>query len=376
MAEPRKIVLVLGNGFDLDLGLKTSYQDFWKTDYCPKGYPAPLIHHLNQRWPDNLDAVKWYDLENELLNYYYLRTSTSNYPDVVSPDLLEYIRRFDPYEYTCSSFSGIDERMKTSLKLGYAQFGQAECWADIPLQEDFKQPAEWRDQKALQLIKDGLCNYLRSIENKQPTSDSMASYLLLAMTESAEVGDSISIFSFNYTHLQLPINYLENISVQYVHGCCDDNKIIVGTRDDLNMDENYDLLQKAMDPAFNPPSLVPALLNADEVIIFGHSLGENDRQYFAPLFRKQVDYDNPVREDITIFTWNHESQNEIKRSLQKMTGGNLSALYSINQPVIIKTANIEEDQRSLYNFLVNHHVNKHFAKEVVGKLIARNKSKT
>ena len=69
MAEPRKIVLILGNGFDLDLGLKTSYKDFWESEFCPKDYPAPLIHHLNQRWPDNLDAVKWYDLENELLNY-------------------------------------------------------------------------------------------------------------------------------------------------------------------------------------------------------------------------------------------------------------------------------------------------------------------
>ena len=43
MAEPRKIVLILGNGFDLDLGLKTSYKDFWESEFCPKDYPAPLI---------------------------------------------------------------------------------------------------------------------------------------------------------------------------------------------------------------------------------------------------------------------------------------------------------------------------------------------
>ena len=63
----RNIVVILGNGFDLDLGLKTSYKDFWESEFCPLFYPAPLIYHLNQRWPDNLDAVKWYDLENELL---------------------------------------------------------------------------------------------------------------------------------------------------------------------------------------------------------------------------------------------------------------------------------------------------------------------
>ena len=74
MKEPRKIVVILGNGFDLDFGLKTSYKDFWESEFCPKDYPAPLINHLNQRWRDNLEAVKWYDLENELLNYYTLIT--------------------------------------------------------------------------------------------------------------------------------------------------------------------------------------------------------------------------------------------------------------------------------------------------------------
>ena len=67
---PKSIVLVLGNGFDLDLGLRTSYKDFWESDYCPKSYPAPLIKHLNEKWPDSLDKVKWYDLENELLEYF------------------------------------------------------------------------------------------------------------------------------------------------------------------------------------------------------------------------------------------------------------------------------------------------------------------
>ena len=88
MAEPRKIVLILGNGFDLDLGLKTSYKDFWESEFCPKDYPAPLIHHLNQRWPDNLDAVKWYDLENELLNYYKGLHNLKDGEDILTEDFI------------------------------------------------------------------------------------------------------------------------------------------------------------------------------------------------------------------------------------------------------------------------------------------------
>ena len=49
IGDKRK-VLILGNGFDLDLGRKTLYKDFYESDYCPKDYPAPLIHHLNKKW--------------------------------------------------------------------------------------------------------------------------------------------------------------------------------------------------------------------------------------------------------------------------------------------------------------------------------------
>lgn len=65
-----KKVLIIGNGFDLDLGRKTLYKDFYNSEDCPREYPAPLINYLNSKWASNLDAVKWYDLENELYSYY------------------------------------------------------------------------------------------------------------------------------------------------------------------------------------------------------------------------------------------------------------------------------------------------------------------
>ena len=88
METSRKIVLVLGNGFDLDLGRKTSYRDFWESEFCPKDYPAPLIRHLNQKWEDGCEAVKWYDLENELLEYYISNSKTAKWKDVVSDEEL------------------------------------------------------------------------------------------------------------------------------------------------------------------------------------------------------------------------------------------------------------------------------------------------
>ena len=80
MATNTKKILILGNGFDLDLGRKTLYKDFYESEFCPKDYPAPLIKHLNEKWTDNLESVKWYDLENEILNYYEkIKVAGENY---------------------------------------------------------------------------------------------------------------------------------------------------------------------------------------------------------------------------------------------------------------------------------------------------------
>ena len=105
MAEPRKIVLILGNGFDLDLGLKTSYKDFWESEFCPKDYPAPLIHHLNQRWPDNLDAVKWCDLENELLNYYKSIPDPTKGQDIITEEERTLLEKFTAYGHACGWYN-------------------------------------------------------------------------------------------------------------------------------------------------------------------------------------------------------------------------------------------------------------------------------
>ena len=370
MSESRNIVLILGNGFDLDLGLKTSYKDFWESDYCPKNYPAPIIHHLNQCWPDTLDAVKWYDLENELLNYYKGIPDPKNPRDFLTDEEKSFLETFQAYKLGYGLYSDKEELIQSLYeKRVIVEAKNLLIPIDAPFQDDCLKTPKWRDVKALELIKEGLCAYLKSIDKPIPESMTVAFHMLLALAKSAEAGNSINIFTFNYTRVQMRGYSLTDIPVHYMHGCCADGRIIVGTRDDINVDPGYDFLLKAMDDSFSPPDIVSALKDADEVIIFGHSLGENDRQYFAPFFLRQVDYDNPVRKDIVIFTRDNKSKVEIKRALQNMTGGKLSALYSVNQPVIIRTRNLDEDQQALYNFLVKHHTEEHFAKEIIGKLL-------
>ena len=156
-----------------------------------------------------------------------------------------------------------------------------------------------------------------------------------------------------------------------MHGSCEEGSIILGTRDDIELNANYDFFQKSFDPRFNPPALVEVLREADEIIIFGHSIGENDSQYFKAFFKQQTDFAHPHRKDITIFTWDNESEMQIKRSLQNMTDGNLSTLYGLNNIQIIKTGNLQEDQQKLYDFMVRHGKGELPTREFISKLLSK-----
>lgn len=370
MGEPKKIVLILGNGFDLDLGLKTSYKDFWESEYCPKAYPAPLIHHLNQCWPGSLDAVKWYDLENELLNYYASIPNPKAPKDIITEEERRFLEVFEAYKVGYGLYNDQSDIIQSLFEKNIIlQTNRSLCPLDAPYKKDCLRMPQERDERALNLIKEGICKYLRSIDKSLPKNETMASQLLLTIAKAREAGDFIEIFTFNYTRVPYIGKDVKEIPIHYMHGCCEDGKIIVGTRDDTGMVQEYDFLQKVMDDTFAPPDIVSALKDADDVIIFGHSLGENDRQYFAPFFLRQADENNTIKKDITIFTRDSTSKVEIKRALQKMTNGRLSALYSINQPVIIRTNNLIEDQQLLFKFLVNHSLNQRYAGEVLGKLL-------
>ena len=89
---------------------------------------------------------------------------------------------------------------------------------------------------------------------------------------------------------------------------------------------------------------------ADDITIFGHSLGVNDSQYFKPFFEQQS-MPTAKKKTITIFTKDDKSELQIKRALQEMTNWKLSALYSMNNLQIIKTDICNEDKTLLRKYV-------------------------
>jgi len=351
MEEPRRIVLILGNGFDINLQLKTSFKDFWISDCCPKNYPAPLIQYLNDHFEDDLDSVRWYDLENELMSYYRRISQKGKSFDVITESEAHFIRETHINYIRSGRF--LDKHIPyihslLTKKLIIRTLNSPNLY-DSPFFDDLKQDKVWRDREAFRRIINGLCEYIRTIDPDTSGSNNLAHYVLATAAMAADK-NLVKIYSFNYTKLPQSIN--GNLGkVEHIHGCCSTSNIIVGTGDFEELNRDYDFLQKSFAPKFNPPALVPDLLAADDVIIFGHSIGENDRQYFKAFFKQQTSNTKTKRVNITIFTKDAESVLEIKRALQKMTDSNLSVLCSQNEVKIIDVASTQENPKDFLAFM-------------------------
>ena len=348
-----KKILILGNGFDLDLGRKTLYKDFYESEFCPKDYPAPLIKHLNEKWHNNLESVKWYDLENEILNYYekieHKEITGYDLYDVNERKILVQIKQIP----THTTFSIIQDNLDVINRLLADNILSLSSSNHLIVHHDaFLSPVE-RDVKAIQKIKYGLMKYLEGIQGGNIKEDSVAAAIVRTFAYNYEHLDEYTVYSFNYMTLHSIYNRNAvdtfNDITQFVHGAIKDSNIIIGTKD-YKISPEYDFIQKSFDPQFNPPTLGVDLLLADDITIFGHSLGVNDSQYFKPFFEQQSQM-TAKKKRITIFTKDEKSEMQIKRALQEMTNWNLSALYSMNNLQIIKTDVCNEDKSLLRKYV-------------------------
>ena len=367
--NPGKTVVVLGNGFDLDLRLKTKYEDFYNSNFCPKNYPAPLIDHLNKPWPNGIDKVRWTDLENELLNY-----CLKDKHDFITDQEISFLKRFQPcqcilHELSIEDFSLFISLVKKKVICCQDNSGQQmealhleTLWYNcdekidsfkswVPYRNDVFKTALYRDKEAFHRIKIQLCKYLNSIRDTNRESVSIAGKVLsLLQKNHNRFRESISIYSFNYTKVQMPFPELVEIPVIYMHGSLEDKFVIVGTRNDDKIEKGYEFLAKTNDINYHHPNIEEALNNADEIIFFGHSLGENDHQYFADFFKGQANCNILDRKPITFFTRDSNSENCIIESLQRMTDNNHYPL----KKRIIKTGELDEDGLDLVDFLTEH----------------------
>lgn len=252
-------LLILGNGFDLDLGLHTRYSEFWESERwrelkvtCPEPY---LIKSLERyRITHN-----WFDLESGLLEG--------------AKDLKGRIRgRFDATNYY-ESFQILIKELRAYIE--------------------------------------------QQQEHFTPTKNSVAERMLKAIDRKQLFK---CIYTFNYTdigYLSQHFHVSELPFVEYIHGSLDPREqIILGIEmeDFTSIPPQLTFLIKSNSPYYRFTNLLRDLVLAEHVVFFGHSINGMDFPYFKDFFTQLVNtpIQNEGNRHVTIITYDELSAMQIK----------------------------------------------------------------
>ena len=288
-------VIVLGNGFDLDLGWDTSYKSFYEKH---KGWKMhitnedDLFQYVIDKVPGN-----WFDFERTLHEYALHRAEK-------------------PYlKYKTNKIN--------------------------------------RDIQDYNTFKSQLADFIKEGSKLPVKKESHAYRLLNAYVEARSDKTSNfyfpkKLFSYNYTPLSrvlLEIDPYFKAGYIPVHGTIDKNNIIFGFHDDLKIQKEYRALLKSMDEHYKSSNIVTESLQANTIIFFGLSLGYIDGVYFKNLFEQISNFANPqmINKRIVFITLNTDSASDIKNNLLDM-GINLQLLYNSNRVDFIYTDKNQKDK--------------------------------
>lgn len=266
----KKTLIILGNGFDLDLGWKTSYSDFYeaKQNIFQKITGLSYVQKM-------IIGGHWYNLEG------YLR-------DCMCEITKENIGDFNQFWYLC---------------------------------------------------RDHIGDYLSKSKKIYTTNTDSCAYKLLS-----EVSSS-NIVSFNYTD-PFDIVALNSHDILHVHGCLKNR--FIGDKIKLGVDSSVgvknELISKndklkciiKTNENHNIDKFLSLFRDADNIIIYGHSLGITDSDYFKPVFKGIIE-NRIVNKTIYIVTYDEASLQCIKNNMQTynidysdllLSDGNIQTIFT------------------------------------------------
>lgn len=300
-------LIVIGNGFDLNLGLKTTYRNFVESCIFKKMYVKRIQEKRGKgnTQPSLIDYLygkkfceQWYDIEQALLEYVSKRPDGS-YVNNVEEDKKD-------YELVCSTLVEYFASIMKSLKFN-------------EINKMYKLPA---------------------------------GQLLKALYTSRNI-----VYTFNYTPID---EVLETISTIKVHGEINKETIAKGeinkshiilgveTNDIGTIAPGYTFLLKSNNATFCSLRIALDLSQAKNVIFFGHSLNQMDFGYFEEYFKMLASNTDKER-TLTIITKNEESRIALFDNIRKM-GISIRDIYAHTSTQYILTDMINTDKKESEKF--------------------------
>lgn len=274
-------LLIVGNGFDLNFGLKTSYRNFLDSNE----FHIIEDNNLSKYIKAKEYLQNWVDVEVELSNYcqdFYRPGS------VIGME----IGSMDPHSVIRQDYQALKENLKSYLR----RINRT----DLKIS---------KNDYAVELLKD-LCRHQN---------------------------ETLDAITFNYTdtlerlaHPANMVSSLLDLRVCHVHGSLnEDDDIVFGVDDNSDLQREEVYLYKSYSKAKQIKPLFSLLDSYDNIVFFGYSLGDTDSQYFQPFFSGLVK-DQPTGKNITFYYYGNSGYDDLNYRLQMLTNHRLSVLDSFN----------------------------------------------
>lgn len=257
------IAFIIGNGFDVDLGIPSKYSQFIK----------------GKEWADILKATESRRVVNENSKHSLIQHLMMS--ALLDPNWFDIEKEIDRFVVKHSDCT--DEEAKN-------------------IRNEYN------------LLIHALTNYLKRISDGFLPNKDKLSYRVMKSVLSAP--HNKSIINFNYTD---PLQCMEShvtCETTYIHGDIRNENIVIGCdarKDHFNRQLSF-LYKYNNTKGAN--HINKNLEFAKEVIFFGHSINDIDFCYFKNLFEECATKREPAR-NLTIFTWNEKNAQTTLDNIQE-----------------------------------------------------------
>ena len=137
---------------------------------------------------------------------------------------------------------------------------------------------------------------------------------------------------------------------KHIHGNVHKNNIILGVEDDDNIPSEYNYIKKSYDKSYR--AYKNFLLTCDELIVFGHSMGETDDSFFRKFFQRQL-IGNDFPKVVSIYFKGDKGLRDLQYRLDDLTDYKLNIFREYNSLEFIDIDNNRETFIENFNETLN-----------------------
>lgn len=263
---PYNHLIIIGNGFDLNLGLPTSYSDYMDSKYFNELLNGNGLTNGNMicvALKEGKGLNNWIDVENDL-------------------------KRISKSLAGRKEFKDEFNELKNSLVAYFREYLESASFDTNTIAYEF------------------ICS--NNIENS----------LIIDFNYTDSVSSLIKV-SKNLSEDEIAQRVIK------IHGSWKNNDIILGVEDGAEIAGGHHYIQKANHINYEGFDLKRLLVNINKLTVFGHSLGPTDHMYFKPFFQERSGYyESPGDGIFELYHYGQQSFDELMGNIKILTDDNTS----------------------------------------------------